>query len=259
MKNTLLAITILCLSYSLHSQNLAGHWTGQLYQNEIGWYDFELQLTTTSDSTTYTGTSYISSKRGSGTLAVTATLEGTVFHFQESKVRDQHWNTVGWYWCIKAGDLQLTERIDSLILAGDWQAPGTCKPGTIRVTKVNKARAKVSAKPESSLRKVETKEVVQVVAGEVLVEIWDHEKEDGDIASISLNGEVILKNHLVTVQKHQFRMALQPGKNMLVLFAENLGTRPPNTAAITIFYDGKTKTVVLNSDKTKSEAIEINH
>lgn len=259
MKSILLSALLLCCTSYLHSQNLAGRWTGHLYQNEIGWYDFELQLTATGDSNMYTGTSHISSKRGSGTLALTATLQGTTFHFQESKIKDQRWNTLGWFWCIKNGNLQLREHPDSLVLAGDWQAPGTCKPGTIRVAKFYKAPEKISAQPEPPARKVETKDMMQVTAGEVLVEIWDHEHEDGDIASISLNGVVILKNHLVTVQKHQFRIALQSGKNMLVLFAENLGQRPPNTAALTIHYDGKTKTVVLNSDTTKSEAIEINH
>ncbi len=263
MKHTLSIAFLLIFADHLQAQDLAGRWIGELYQNGIGWYEFELHLTAAGDSA-YVGTSFISSERGSGTMALSATLENGVFHFQESRIKDEHWNRIGWYWCIKTGDLQLTERRDSLVLAGGWEAPGTCKPGTIRVAKANKTPEKISAtpelvQPELPTRRVETRDRVQVTEREVLVEIWDHENEDGDIASLSLNGQVVLKNHLVTHQKHPFRIALQPGKNMLVLFAENLGARPPNTAAITIYYDGRTKTVVLNSDTTKSEAIEITH
>lgn len=259
MKNILVTTLLFGFQAALFGQDLSGHWTGRLYQNDIGWYDFELQLTAGRDSS-YTGTSYINSGRGSGTLDLTATFDGAVFHFQESKVKDQRWNVIGWYWCIKTGDLRLTKQADSLVLSGAWEASGTCKPGTLRVAKAQKAPPPVTARPNlPPPRQVETKELMQVAEGEVLVEIWDHENEDGDIASISLNGEVVLKNHLVTVRKHQFRIALQTGKNMLVLYAENLGARPPNTAALTIYYDGQTKTVILNSDTNKSEAIQIWH
>lgn len=264
MKHTLSFAILLIFAGHLQAQDLAGRWIGELYQNGIGWYEFELHLTAAGDSA-YVGTSFISSERGSGTMALSATLESGVFHFQESRIKDEHWNRIGWYWCIKTGDLQLTERRDSLVLAGGWEAPGTCKPGTIRVAKFNNRPEQVLTAPEFVLpeqpptRRIETTELLQVAEREVLVEIWDHENEDGDIASLSLNGQVVLKNHLVTLNKYPFRIALQPGKNMLVLFAENLGARPPNTAALTIHYDGRTKTVVLNSDTTKSEAIEITH
>lgn len=259
MKATLFPLLLFLLSH-LYSQDLSGNWTGKLYQQGIGWYDFELLLTASGDGS-YTGTSYISCDRGSGTMALRASLDDTGFHFKESRIRDEHWTTIGWYWCIKTGDLQLTQRDDSLVLSGHWQGSGTCKPGTLRVAIENHPVAvkTLVTKSELPARKVETKDNLQVGDDEVLVEIWDNEKEDGDIASITLNGDVVLKEHLVTIKKHQFPIVLQPGNNLLVLHAENLGTRPPNTAAITIYYDGKTKTVVLNSDKTKSEAIEIIH
>lgn len=258
LKDTILVLLVCSVNY-LHAQNLAGKWVGQLYQNEIDWYDFELDLTSNGDSSTYVGTSYIKNQQGSGTMLLTASFKNSILHFQESKIKKENWSSIGWHWCIKSGDLQLTERKDSLVLSGNWQAPGTCRPGTIRVAKANKIQTEISAKPVLPMRKVETKDQLQVTEEEIIIEIWDHETEDGDIASVILNGVEVIKKHLVTVEKYQFRIALKPGKNMLVLFAENLGTRPPNTAAITIHYDGKTKTVVLNSDKTKSEAIEINH
>jgi len=258
MKTAFLATLFLCSTIYLAGQNLSGHWIGRLYQNDVGWYDFELQLTSNGQGT-YLGTSYISCERGSGTMALHARQDSTGFHFQESQIRDEHWTTMGWYWCIKTGSLQIIQNQDSLVMSGDWNAPGTCQPGTLRLTKAYKTQEKTSAKPELPSRKVETKDILHIGDGEVLVEIWDNEKEDGDIASISLNGEVVLSNHLVTLKKYPFLISLQPGKNVLVLHAENLGKRPPNTAAITIHYDGKIQTVVLNSDKTTSQAIEIIH
>ncbi len=260
MKFALSLLLLLCTTVSLSGQDLSGHWTGQLFQNNIGWYDFELQLTALGDSL-YTGTSYISSERGSGTMSLRGFQDEDGFHFQESRIRDEHWTTMGWYWCLKSADLELIQRQDSLVLTGRWKGSGTCKPGHLHLAKfyIMPVITPAPVNPELSARQVETRDLLHVNNQEVEVDIWDHEQEDGDIASITLNGEVVLKDHLVTVQKHTFKITLAPGKNLLVLYAENLGTRPPNTAALTIHYDGITKTVVLNSDKTKSEAIEIMH
>ena len=259
IKGILLAL-LLCSTSQLYGQNLAGNWVGKLYQNDIDWYDFEINLTYDGDSNTYIGTSHIRNENGSGILALTATFKLGILHFQETKVKEEYWKTMGWHWSMKNGDLKLSNLNDSLVLAGTWQGIGTWKgSGTLRLAKMSRIQEKLSTISKMPARKIETKEKLQITENEILGEIWDNENEDGDIASISLNGIEILKKHLVTIKKHQFHITLQPGKNMLVLFAENLGTRPPNTAAITIHYDGKTKTVVLNSDKSKSEAIEINH
>lgn len=81
--------------------------------------------------------------------------------------------------------------------------------------------------------------------------------EDGDIISLNLNGEWILKDLKVTKTKEKVNIKLSKKKNILVLHAENLGDQPPNTAAISLYDGSKTQQIILNSDKGTSQAIKI--
>ncbi len=114
---------------------------------------------------------------------------------------------------------------------------------------------------------VETKEPVvsleknalSVKKQQISIDVWDNDKEDGDIISLKLNGEFVLRNLEIKKQPYTMNLTLKQGENTLVMQAENLGTKGNNTAAIKI-NDGVSppKTVVLNSDMGKSEAIKIN-
>lgn len=107
-------------------------------------------------------------------------------------------------------------------------------------------------------RKTETVETVLVKNKKVTIKIWDNDKVDGDVVSLNLNGIWILKNYRLKKQVKNIVVELPEDSNELILFAENLGKIPPNTAAISI-WNGKEeiKSLVLNSDKGRSEAIKI--
>lgn len=130
-------------------------------------------------------------------------------------------------------------------------APITDK-STVKSNETIESHAPVIEKREIKVVKdyTTTRKVLQV-------EIWDNDKEDGDIASIILNDHLIIKNLKVTKAKKKVEIPLSEGANTLVFYAENLGTAPPNTAALT-FWDGSTnQTIILNSDMGKSEAIRV--
>jgi hypothetical protein len=87
------------------------------------------------------------------------------------------------------------------------------------------------------------------------LEVWDNDQEDGDVVSVMLNNHWILKGMKVTKNKKKLEIPLEAGNNTLVFHADNMGTAPPNTAAIS-FWDGQiSQTVIMNSDMGKSEAI----
>lgn len=87
------------------------------------------------------------------------------------------------------------------------------------------------------------------------IEIWD-DNVDGDIISLSWNGLLILKNYEVTKERKKLELTLSANtSNDLVLYAENLGLSPPNTARLS-FSDGKkTHVIKLSSDLNKSGAV----
>ncbi|WP_222983057.1 hypothetical protein [Flagellimonas meishanensis] len=90
------------------------------------------------------------------------------------------------------------------------------------------------------------------------VKIWDHEKEDGDIVSIYLNGELVLSKHLLTNDLREFDIELDPAKpNDLLLYAHNLGEVSPNTVSVEIASASKAETITLNSYLRSCEAVLI--
>lgn len=107
-------------------------------------------------------------------------------------------------------------------------------------------------------RKTETVETVLVENKKLMIKIWDNDKVDGDVVSLNLNGVWILKNYRLKKHPKKIVIDLPEDSNELILYAENLGKMPPNTAAISI-WNGKEeiKSLVLISDKGRSEAIKI--
>lgn len=81
---------------------------------------------------------------------------------------------------------------------------------------------------------------IEVSSSSLTISVYDNSFIDGDTLSLYFNGKCVLDHYGVMKQKKIIRLELEPEKNnYLILFAENLGTRPPNTAAILV-NDGKT-------------------
>ncbi len=106
-------------------------------------------------------------------------------------------------------------------------------------------------------RKVEvSQKQIEHTDKKVLLEIFDHRQEDGDIISLNFNGNWILKERRLS--KSPLKLIVEvndSGQNYLLLHAENLGDVPPNTIAIRYYIEGQRNLVVLNSDMDHSEMI----
>ena len=89
------------------------------------------------------------------------------------------------------------------------------------------------------------------------MKLWDDNREDGDSISLYLNGQLLLEHYRVTKEPKEISIPLTQTENMVVMVAENLGSTPPNTAALTLIDGEVRKTVVLKSDMGTSEAIKI--
>jgi len=99
---------------------------------------------------------------------------------------------------------------------------------------------------------------IEVKQKKLLLEIFDHRQEDGDIISLNFNGHWILEEK--QLKKSPLKIVVElndEGENYLILHAVNLGELPPNTIAVRYYLDGIRKMVVLNSDLNQSEMIRI--
>ncbi len=254
------------------SQPLTGRWMGKLYQNQeqpFAEYVFRMELK--QQGTRVTGTTFISLVNRSELFAKME-LEGRwdkgVFSFHELSLTDSK-HTDGWGWCLKAGELKLSQEGQYQRLSGKWEGymdDFPCKPGTLTVEKLN-PQAQATNEPVA----VDTKGNFGTVNGRVIthqkevpmynaaftVYVYDGDKVDGDIISLQYNGVWLLKKYPLSKTKKALRLEIEPGAdNQLVLFAENVGTYPPNTAAIT-FFDGKQeKNLNLSSDLSTSGALK---
>jgi hypothetical protein len=94
---------------------------------------------------------------------------------------------------------------------------------------------------------------------EIEIVVWDKNEIDGDRITLIVNGQVVLSDYTLKRRKKVIKVKLQPGKNYIVMRAENLGTKPPNTAAVEIRTKDKRRNVTLVSDKEKSGAIEVTY
>lgn len=112
--------------------------------------------------------------------------------------------------------------------------------------------------PPVAERKVKVKQKVVVTGKKITIKIWDHQQEDGDIVSLRINGQYIAEKKELSRKPYTLEVPLLQKNNILTLDAVNLGSIPPNTAAIEITSDGKQlKRIVLQSDMNTSEAIDI--
>ena len=109
-------------------------------------------------------------------------------------------------------------------------------------------------------RDIDIQHIITVQEKDLVVDVWDHQKEDGDRISLYLNDVLILDNYLLKREKKKVKLKLLEGQeNQLRLFALNLGEVPPNTASIRIVQKEKTHHVILKSDLKTCGTIEINY
>lgn len=105
-------------------------------------------------------------------------------------------------------------------------------------------------------RKVISTEKIELNVSNISVYVYDNSYIDGDTMSLFFNGQWIVDHYGVTKKKYEVKLNLiENTNNYLVLFANNLGKSPPNTAAIE-FDDGKKKYFYrLSSDLKTCSAI----
>lgn len=106
-------------------------------------------------------------------------------------------------------------------------------------------------------RDVDVQESFEVHNKHVRVRVWDRNEIDGDVVSLFFNDGLVKRNLKLKRRKKSFKLKLRPGSNILVMYAENLGDIPPNTAALEIKDGRKKRNVNLVSDNGKSGAVEL--
>jgi hypothetical protein len=92
----------------------------------------------------------------------------------------------------------------------------------------------------------------------VELELFDNGEIDGDSVSLYLNDQLVLEHLRLDAKPKILKLALDTTLrvNKLILYAENLGALPPNTALMQVNTKGKQYDVFLSTDFQKNAMVE---
>ena len=66
----------------------------------------------------------------------------------------------------------------------------------------------------------------------IILFIWDANKEDGDKIELKINNKIILYNFETKNKRKKIKLKLEDGENIIEIRAVNIGASPPNTSRI---------------------------
>ncbi len=265
-------------NFPISNFQFPARFSGNLSQSDRD-YGFYFEMTFNEHGT---GTSHIVSdgEGGNATHRLRYTFDEAAqrLDFEETEILEE--SVPSWRWCMKSGSLFYRKEKNRLSLAGKWHGfiegtdpqTGACAPGKIYaeqpILHQNESTAKPDepAKPDpveikayetKTKREVDVERVLEVRNKTVRIRVWDNGTVDGDVLSLFLNGEQIVKNYRVTREKYETIVKLDKPTNFIILHALNVGSISPNTVAVSVDDGFEEQVVIISSNLDKSGAIMI--
>lgn len=102
---------------------------------------------------------------------------------------------------------------------------------------------------------------LQITSETFSVDFYDNGTIDGDSISVFFNGKLVLSNKMLSEKPLTITLRVDKDKEMneLVMYAENLGTIPPNTALMIVRDGEKRYDVRITSDNEKNGTIRFTY
>jgi hypothetical protein len=277
-KIALIFLLIISTSY-FYAQtiNLTGIWKGRLSQDDKTWA-FDLTLNLKQIDNLLTGTSTIVANDGSRAY-VTHQIKGEINKNEitliDISVNDENNNSGYLNWCKKSYTGTLLVSNNTLSIKGIWNNDGRkifsnkiiidnsnsyCYPGTYNVTKEITGEKTLEDKALAALlflgRKIEVKNKIATHSDSVLLSFYDNGEIDNDTISVYYNKTLIINHQRLSHTPIKVYVATpKQTTNEIIMFAENEGTVPPNTATLVIVGPGVSREVRVDSNTYKSEGI----
>ncbi len=259
------------------AQNLNGIWRGKLTQDPGGCYPvyyLELQISAL-DHNNINGNSYDFydkaryvrldfSGRFNATTKRLVIIESKVLTFQIPR------DCVP---CIKTYDLSYTNNGKEEFLTGDWKGfemerRAVCPPGKITLQRVMQSEFPVQIRQNDTLARIQQslklapreKDVVKAYkldTSEVKIDLYDNAEIDDDTVSLFLNNTLLLYKKRLTDKALTLLVHAFPGTEYeLMMYADNLGRIPPNTALMVITAGKQRYELRVASSEQKSAVVK---
>ena len=152
------------------------------------------------------------------------------------------------------GQQELAEAITKAVKRYKVQVESLNNPGTTSHATPSNTKKDVAPAAAYETRTVKDIKTINVKNKKITVDLYDDGDVDNDIVSVYFNGVAVVSKKPLSTNPLSLTLNVEPGKaNELILFAENLGNIPPNTALM-IINDGTSRHEVRLSSDLKNNA-----
>lgn len=175
--------------------------------------------------------------------------------------------------CIKTYDLVWSKSGNEEILTGECRGREfggntSCPAYKITLKRAAKSDFAVDIEQTPELAELQkklnlqprSKELVKtftIPAGDIRLDFYDNAEIDNDTITVLLNGKLLLYRKMLTARPLTISLRAFPNTDYeLVMYADNLGTIPPNTALLVITAGVNKYEVRLASSEEKSAAVK---
>jgi len=175
--------------------------------------------------------------------------------------------------CIKTYDLTYSKDGGVETLTGDWKGhilgrANTCPPGKIMLRKTDHSDFRIDIEQNDTLaelqksihlqpRSTQLLKTLIVDSPKIKIELYDDAVVDNDTISVFINNKLILYRQMLSEKPLTvYFNAFPQTEYELVMYADNLGTIPPNTALMVVTAGSKRFEVFLSSSEEKSAAVK---
>jgi hypothetical protein len=276
MMRLLFTISLLC---SLaQAQQINGYWTGTLTQEPGGCfpvYHLELQIEESNqlikgnsydyyDTTKYVRLFFTGRFNSTTNRIVITENEVVVFKIPKDCIP-----------CIKTYDLTYQKTAEGEFLTGTWKGfemnavARNCPPGKITLTKSNQSAFPLSSLPKTvstsppiqlEPRAKDLVQKIQLSVPSIQIDLYDNAEIDNDTVTVLVNNEVLLRKQRLSNKPHTLHFtALEGVVYEFMMYADNLGEIPPNTALMVITAGDKKYEVRLASSKEKNAVVQFQY
>lgn len=285
MKKFYLVFLLFISVFIAKAQDFKGIWTGQLKSEVLNTQVLDVQYilhVKDQNQNIVNGKAYIFRGhpfKAEGAFDFIGVIKGSELKINELKILYSKIPAdSARFLCIKDLDLTLTQNNGVDNLNGTFTGAGEntlpCYPGVAHLERFN--RDNQDSIPQSMLTTIllddndpnvflQTKLarpiVIDVMSNLIELEIGDYLKEDGDIISVYYNRRQFIKNLPIVNKKsiHNLRLNRDKELHEIILYAENLGSIPPNTSTLRVFDGSKEHQIQIQSSKQVSAVIYLRY
>ncbi|HEY4108775.1 hypothetical protein [Puia sp.] len=271
----LLLLSFLSLGASA-AEDLNGIWKGTLTQGPGGCYPsyfLELQITVTGDRISGKAYDYYD-KAHFVKMSFTGRYNAQTHRMVLIEDRVLEADIPGECQpCVKTYDLNYARNGALEELTGDWKGVYSdrhliCPPGKIKLQKAASSDFPVDVEQNDTLAGIQAslrlqpreKEVVKTVtvkSSQIKIELYDNAEIDHDTVTVFINNKILLYRQMLTDKPLTINFNAFPNLPYeLVMYADNLGDIPPNTALMMITAGDQKFEVFLSSTETKSATVK---